>query len=364
MKMNGIDISSWQAGINIEIVPCDFVIVKATQGINYINPDFNRAYNQAKAAGKCVGVYHYAGGGGAVAEADYFLENVRDCIGEAILVLDWEGEQNENFGNPAYAKEFLDRVYEKTGVKALIYMSKSVCSNHDWSDVVAADHGLWVAQYPDYEPTGYKEEPWTDGNGYGAWAEPAIFQYTSVGRLNGYGGNLDLNLAYMDRDAWNKYAGCGVADEPEQTPEEPADEAPATRYSIGDVVSYDGIYAASDSSTKLPSLYHEGTITDIIEGAANPYLIDNTTGWINYDCITDGSGSADTGNSAGDIVPGSKVRVNTDSNNQCTDYNGNLCTAWHNDEGYDVGEVSGDRAVLYYSNVIFSPFNVNDLTLI
>ena len=90
MSMNGIDISSHQNGINLNAVPCDFVITKATQGTSYVNPDCDRAYQQAKAAGKCLGVYHYASGGGAIAEADFFLKNVQGYIGEAILVLDWE----------------------------------------------------------------------------------------------------------------------------------------------------------------------------------------------------------------------------------------------------------------------------------
>lgn len=40
----------------------------------------------------------------------------------------------------------------------------------------------------------------------GPWETSAIWQYTSTGRLSGYGGNLDLNHAYMTRDGWNKYA--------------------------------------------------------------------------------------------------------------------------------------------------------------
>ena len=72
MALNGIDISSWQNGINLAVVPCDFVVIKATEGINYVNPDYMRAYEQAKAAGKCLGIYHYANGGNIQAEADYF----------------------------------------------------------------------------------------------------------------------------------------------------------------------------------------------------------------------------------------------------------------------------------------------------
>ena len=227
MSMNGIDVSNHQNGINLSVVPCDFVITKATQGTSYINPDCDRAYQQAKAAGKCLGVYHYAGGGGAVAEADFFLKNIQGYIGEAIIVLDWEGYQNSAYDQgPAYAKQFLDRIYEKTGVRALVYMSKSVCNAYDWS-AIAANHGLWVAQYANNNPTGYQSNPWTDSKGYGAWSGPAIFQYSSSGRLSGYNGNLDINIAYMDREGWNKYAGKGNATKPPVTPTPPADNTPS-----------------------------------------------------------------------------------------------------------------------------------------
>ena len=49
MAMNGIDISSYQSGINLTVVPCDFVITKATEGTGYVNPDYERAYAQANA---------------------------------------------------------------------------------------------------------------------------------------------------------------------------------------------------------------------------------------------------------------------------------------------------------------------------
>ncbi len=48
MTLNGIDISSHQTGINLAAVPADFVLVKTTQGTWYVNPDADRAYQQAK----------------------------------------------------------------------------------------------------------------------------------------------------------------------------------------------------------------------------------------------------------------------------------------------------------------------------
>ena len=201
MALNGIDISNWQKGIDLSKVPCDFVICKATEGTGYVNPDCDRAYQQAKASGKLLGVYHYANGGSAIAEADYFLNNIQGYIGEAILCLDWESQNNAlcGTGGPArtWISNWCNRIVEKIGVKPLIYASASL-----YKEVSGiGDYGLWIAQYADNNATGYQEHPWNEG-AYTC----AIRQYTSSGRLAGYNGNLDLDVAYMDATAWHKYA--------------------------------------------------------------------------------------------------------------------------------------------------------------
>lgn len=38
--MNGIDISSWQEGIDLNAVPTDFIIIKATEGTRFIDDTF------------------------------------------------------------------------------------------------------------------------------------------------------------------------------------------------------------------------------------------------------------------------------------------------------------------------------------
>ena len=200
MTLNGIDISSYQSGIDLTVVPCDFVLIKATQGTGYINPDCDRAYQQAKKAGKLRGTYHYVGGGNAVAEADYYVNNIKGYIRDGLLAIDWEAEQNSAWGNEAYLEQLVRRVIERTGIKPLIY---SMASRYAQVAAVAKrlDCGLWIAEYADMNPTGYQAHPWREG----AYA-CAIRQYASTGRLNGWGGNLDLNIAYFDRNAWLKYA--------------------------------------------------------------------------------------------------------------------------------------------------------------
>lgn len=205
MSMNGIDISNHQAGLNLAAVPCDFVICKATEGTNFVDKYCDGWVQKAISMGKPFGVYHFAtGGSSGRQEAEFFYSNIKGYVGKGILILDWEANAVKK--GVAYAKEFLDRLKELTGIKAMIYMSKSVCRKYDWSSVVSGDYGLWCAQYANNNPTGYQSDPWTDSKATGAWKSMAMYQYTSHGRLSGYNGNLDLDIFYGDRNAWNAYA--------------------------------------------------------------------------------------------------------------------------------------------------------------
>ena len=87
MALNGIDVSNWQAGIDLSAVPCDFVISKATEGCWYVSADCARQVEQALSLGKCVGVYHYANGGDADSEADFFCEQLRELDRQDRMVL-------------------------------------------------------------------------------------------------------------------------------------------------------------------------------------------------------------------------------------------------------------------------------------
>jgi GH25 family lysozyme M1 (1,4-beta-N-acetylmuramidase) len=142
--LNGVDISNYQASLNVGSIAAEFVIIKATEGTGYVNPSCDTHYQQAIKAGKKVGVYHFArndAGHSATSEADYFVKNIKGYIKTAILVLDWEAST----ANVAWAKEWLDSVHSQTGVHPVIYMSQSVVQERDWASV--ANHGLWVARW-------------------------------------------------------------------------------------------------------------------------------------------------------------------------------------------------------------------------
>lgn len=199
MALNGIDVSNWQNGINLSVVPADFVICKATQGTSYVSPDCARQVEQAAGAGKLVGTYHYISGSGAVAEADFYLDNIKSWIGKYMICLDWESNQNSQWGNESYLKQVAQRIIERTGIPPVIYVQQSrLAAVKPIAEELNC--GLWVAQYANMDQTGYQSAPWNEG-AYSC----AIRQYSSAGRLNGYNGNLDLNKFYGDNAAWMKY---------------------------------------------------------------------------------------------------------------------------------------------------------------
>lgn len=205
MSMNGIDISNHQAGLNLAAVPCDFVICKATEGTTFVDKYCDGFVQKAISLGKPFGVYHFASGkSSGRQEAEFFYNNIKGYVGKGILVLDWEGNAVKR--GVSYAKEFLDRLQELTGVKALLYTYNNCVNSYDWSPVVKGDYGLWNAgYYAGYQTMGYNPNAPLKG-GTGAWPGAAMYQYTSSGRLPGYSGNLDLDVFYGDRTAWQKYA--------------------------------------------------------------------------------------------------------------------------------------------------------------
>lgn len=204
--LKGIDISNWQRNIDVSATDADFVIVKASEGVDWYDPSYKRLADATLACGKLLGFYHFARQNNWKDEADTFLAAVEPYLGKCILALDFEADAVDN--GPSWAEMWMDYVYENTGVKPIIYMSKSVTRGYDWSSV-AEKYALWGAQYADILPHGWIENPWTDSYPWGAWGDgyPLIFQYSSVGGIQGYSGNLDKNISSATVDEWLEMEG-------------------------------------------------------------------------------------------------------------------------------------------------------------
>ena len=202
MSENGIDTSNNNPGVPDGTISADFIWFKATEGVGYTDSDCNPSYQEALAAGKQVGVYHFArfDGNSPEDEAIWFASQIQGYLGTATLMLDYEVDPI----TPDLAKRFLDKLYELTKVRAMLYMSESRYDSQDWS-AVEVDYAAWPAAYGANNPQ----------HGYGTAQAPvsingnwtiAGWQYTSNGYLPGYASRLDLDYFYGDRTAWTKYA--------------------------------------------------------------------------------------------------------------------------------------------------------------
>lgn len=206
--MRGVDVSNWQCDIDTYVLDADFVVAGATWGVggfnntcltNGVNQAANYQLGRAVDSGKSIGVYHYAMGRDANAEADFFVDNVRGYVGNAVLVLDWESQDNPQFGNGAWVEMWVRHVHDRTQVWPIVYVQASALGQ--LSAFVREHCGVWVAQYASMAVTGYQERPWL----YGAYGE-AMRQYTSNGYVSGYAGRLDLNYFRGERWQWDAYA--------------------------------------------------------------------------------------------------------------------------------------------------------------
>lgn len=193
-----VDVASHQAGIVTGALDCDAVICKATEGTGYVNPYCDEHYQSAKAAGKLLGVYHYASGGSPEAEAEFFINNVQGYLREAILVLDWESGDNAAWGDSSWVARFCAHIVALTGINPMIYVQRSAASQCTG----LGDYGIWLAEYPDYAPRGW--DAYYPPNYSGDYA---MHQFTSSGAISGWDGPLDLSLFFGDENAWRAYAG-------------------------------------------------------------------------------------------------------------------------------------------------------------
>lgn len=264
---HGIDISSHQGGLNVPAIWADFVIVKATEDDDYVNPYMVSQAQATLGASKRLGFYHFARPGDAAAQARYFVSAVGALRAKATLWLDWEA--NAVAQGPGWAKTFLDTVKSLTGATPGIYMNGSAVNGYDWS-AVASQYPLWYAGGPNYSDYGSSySDPAVPNVSY--WGQPLIHQYTEDGRLPGYSGTLDLNRL-RDRAAWDRMIGGGAS---ASAPSQPSGEAQLTvdgEYgaatigrlkSVMGAVGYDEVYAVANLRRFLNKVVPSPTIRQL-----------------------------------------------------------------------------------------------------
>lgn len=193
MAIYTVDVYSGSSDSIIRDSHADGVIVKATQGTSYVNPRCNHQWDLAGKLGKLRGLYHYAGGGNPESEAKYFINNIKNYVGQGILILDWESYQNSSWGDASWSLRFVTEVHRLTGVWPLIYVQESAL----WQVANCASKcGVWVAKYASMNWNSWTLPDMSVSSG--AFACLTGWQFT--------GGDMDRSIFYLDANAWNKIA--------------------------------------------------------------------------------------------------------------------------------------------------------------
>lgn len=188
----GIDVSEWQGDIDFDKVKkagCEFVIIRigfSDLGKVTMDAKFKQNLERAKAAGIDTGIYLFSYDNTeetARASAQWVIEQLAGTKLELPVVFDWE-----DFGQfQTYEMSFigLNKMYDafadelkSAGYDCMLYGSKNYLEKI-WTDTDTRP--IWLAHYTD--KTDYK-------------GPYIIWQASSIGKIDGISGAVDLNILY------------------------------------------------------------------------------------------------------------------------------------------------------------------------
>lgn len=119
-----IDLSHWQAPVDfakVKSAGIAAVILKATQGLNWIDATFAPRFAAATAAGLLVGAYHFLDNSAPELQVGNFLSVTAGC---PVLALDAEPNDIGDTVTIAQAAEAAARLQMATGNTPLVYVSR------------------------------------------------------------------------------------------------------------------------------------------------------------------------------------------------------------------------------------------------
>ncbi len=185
--IEGVDVSHWQGDIDWNQVYQDgyrFAFVKATEGTNYVDSKFEDNMNNGSSAGLYMGAYHFAhpDSNSANNEADFFISVITPYLKNGYLVPVLDLEDGSSLGKSAlsqWVNDFMNRIYEKTGLTGIVYTNSNYANNYLDSSVT--QWPLWIANYGVSEPN------------TGVWNSWYFWQYDDKGSVSGISGDVDLD---------------------------------------------------------------------------------------------------------------------------------------------------------------------------
>ena len=183
-KEEGIDISHHQIRINwkqVDSKKYKFVIMKATEGKDFLDTDFSYNWINAQLNGFKVGAYHFFSMSSSGKEqAIYYISKVPNIENSLPPVIDIE--ISSKYLRTEVKKELKDMIeifekhYKKRVVLYVTYKTYDAFIKGDFSD-----NPIWISDKKFY-PSLSDDRKWS------------IWQYSSRGRINGIYGFTDKNV--------------------------------------------------------------------------------------------------------------------------------------------------------------------------
>lgn len=204
--MIGIDISKWQKDIKLSELKVDFVIMKVTEGISYIDPYFEYFAKESSRLNLLQGCYHFARPdlqttpNQIKSAMSAFLKQVEKVglLNKSILVIDWETKPIDRTDLLLIALDYLKLYTDGT---PFVYSSLSYFRN-ELKDIPQV-YPKWVAYYGNnriHKLGDMKNISYPD-------ISYDILQYTSNGIAGSYAKPLDLDITNLTKEEWLRLAG-------------------------------------------------------------------------------------------------------------------------------------------------------------
>ena len=193
----GIDCAKWQGTIDwgkVKSAGVQFAILKATRQNNAPEEAFKRNYSGATEAGIPIGVYRYVyakSAAEATNEAKSVVSVIKGLDISCKVWLDMEDNSLIKLGKTTLLNiiNAEKKVFEAAGYQVGIY-----CNQAWYNSVLPVDNidlPFWIARYGTNNGKQQTKPVIKSNNTLWGW------QYSSVGKISGISGSVDVNTAYQ-----------------------------------------------------------------------------------------------------------------------------------------------------------------------
>ncbi|WBU55906.1 glycoside hydrolase family 25 protein [Paracoccus sediminicola] len=201
LPVHGIDISRWQGDINwgqVRGSGVSFAFIKATEGGDHSDPNFQRYWREAAAARIPRGAYHYYYFCRSGAEqARWFIRNVPREAGSLPPVLDIEWTNSRTCprrpGSAEILREanvFLSILQQHYGQRPVVYTTVDFYRE---TGIGRLNAEFWLRSVADHPRNIYPGQNWT------------FWQYSGTGSVPGIRGDADLNAFAGSVGQWRQW---------------------------------------------------------------------------------------------------------------------------------------------------------------